>query len=60
MRDRSDSQHQQGLARSSRLGPVRIYSTLRVVGGPVTFQQLNDKIIGLKLEPHALSYLDDI
>ena len=31
-----------------------------VVGGPATFQQLSDKIIGPEVEPHALSYLDDI
>ena len=31
-----------------------------VLGGPVTFQQLSDKIIGPELEPHAFSYLDDI
>ncbi|XP_031789079.1 uncharacterized protein LOC116418038 [Nasonia vitripennis] len=31
-----------------------------IVGGPSTFQQLSDKIIGPELEPHAFSYLDDI
>ena len=31
-----------------------------VVGGPATFPQLSDKIIGLEMEPHAFSYLDDI
>ena len=31
-----------------------------VVGGPATGQQLSDKIIGPEMEPHALSYLDDI
>lgn len=31
-----------------------------VVGGPATFQQLSDKIIGPGMEPHAFSYLDDI
>ena len=31
-----------------------------VVGGPATFQQLSDKIIGPEMEPYAFSYLDDI
>ena len=31
-----------------------------VVGGPATFQQLSDKIIGPDMEPRAFSYLDDI
>ena len=31
-----------------------------VVGGPATFQELSDRIIGPEMEPHAFSYLDDI
>ena len=31
-----------------------------VEGGPATFQQLSDKIIGSEMEPHAFSYTDDI
>ena len=31
-----------------------------VIGGPATFQQLSDKIIGPEMEPYAFSYLDDI
>ncbi|KMQ88834.1 hypothetical protein RF55_11611 [Lasius niger] len=31
-----------------------------LIGAPVTFQRLFDRLIGPEMEPHALAYLDDI